>query len=150
MSSIYTYHQDIIDELIRWIAQQHDNPVTTAMVAERAGFSLWHMQRVFKQRTGITLGKYIKDVKLGKAVLELIKGNEPVIITALQNGYESQQTFTRAIKNYTGLTPGGIKQLHDEQKRNLLEWLLKRTSHQCHREIDQQLQAAKAACNRES
>ncbi|MBN3123896.1 helix-turn-helix domain-containing protein [Pectobacterium brasiliense] len=123
MPSIYTYHQGIIDELIRWIAQQHDNPVTTAMVAERAGFSRWHMQRVFKQRTGITLGKYIKDVKLGKAVLELIRGNEPVIITALQNGYESQQTFTRAIKNYTGLTPGKIKRLPDEQKMHLLEWV---------------------------
>ncbi|QHB32857.1 helix-turn-helix transcriptional regulator [Yersinia canariae] len=128
MSSVHDYHQDIIDELIRWIAQQHDKTITTAIVAERAGFSHWHMQRIFKQRTGITLGRYIKNIRLGKAVFELIKGNETVIIIALQYGYESQQTFTRAIKSYTGLSPGVIKRLPNEQKMSLLEWVLNQNS----------------------
>lgn len=124
MSSVHVYHQDIIDELIRWIAQLHDKSVTNATVAERAGFSHWHMQRVFKQQTGVTLGKYIKDVRLGKAVLELIEGKESVINIAVQYGYESQQTFTRAIKNYTGLNPGEIKRLPEEKKKNLLHFVM--------------------------
>lgn len=82
------------------------------------------MQRVFKQHTGVPLGKYIKDVRLGKAVLELIQGREPVIIIAVKFGYESQQTFTRAIKNHTGLNPGEIKRLPDAKKLRLKKTIL--------------------------
>ncbi|HBC8832992.1 helix-turn-helix transcriptional regulator [Pectobacterium parmentieri] len=124
MSSVHDYHQDIIDELIGWIAQQQGRPITTVIVAEHAGFSLWHMQRIFKKQTGITLGRYIKNLRLDQAALELIKGNEPVLSIALEHGYESQQTFTRAIKNYTGLNPGEIKRLPDDEKMSLLKWVM--------------------------
>ncbi|HEA5033021.1 TPA: helix-turn-helix transcriptional regulator [Salmonella enterica subsp. enterica serovar Typhimurium] len=124
MSSVHDYHQNIIDDLLEWVAQQQERPITIAIVAKHAGFSPWHMQRVFKKQTGITLGRYIKNLRLGQAALELIKGNEPVLAIALEHGYESQQTFTRAIKNYTGLSPGEIKRLPDVEKVSLLKWVM--------------------------
>lgn len=121
MSSVHHYHQNIIDELLRWIVQQSNTSITISLVAERAGFSRWHLQRLFKKYTGMTLGKYIKNIRLDQAIIELIKGNDPIIFIALQCGYESQQTFTRAIKGYTGMNPGEIRRLPDKQKMSLLK-----------------------------
>lgn len=121
MASVNDFHQNIIDELFRWIAQQPDKPINIYLVAERAGFSRWHLQRIFKKHTGITLGKYIKNTKLDQAIIELINGNEPIIFIALQYGYESQQTFTRAMKSYIGMNPGEIRRLSEEQQMHLLK-----------------------------
>lgn len=46
---------------------------------------------------------------LDQAIIELIKGNEPIIFIALQYGYQSQQTFTRALKSYIGMNPGEVR-----------------------------------------
>lgn len=60
------------------------------------------------------LDKYIKNIRLDQAIIALIKGNYPIIFIALQYGYESQRTFTRAIKCHTGMNPGEIRRLSDE------------------------------------
>ncbi|WP_300004382.1 helix-turn-helix transcriptional regulator [uncultured Cedecea sp.] len=121
MASVHDFHQNIVDELFLWIAQQPDKPISISLVAERAGFSRWHFQRMFKKHTGMTLGRYIKNIRLDQAIVELITGDDPIIFIALQYGYESQQTFTRAIKSYTGMNPGEIRRLSDEQKMSLLK-----------------------------
>lgn len=121
MASVDNFHQNIVNELFKWIAQQSDKPINIYLVAERAGFSRWYFQRMFKKHTGMTLGRYIKNTRLDQAIVELIKGNEPIIFIALQYGYESQPTFTRAIKGYTGMNPGEIRRLSDEQKMRLLK-----------------------------
>lgn len=120
MAPVDNYHQNIIDELFRWIAQQPGKPISIHLVAERAGFSRWHIQRIFKKHTGISLGKYIKNTRLDQAIIALIVSSEPIIYIALQYGYESQQTFTRAIKNHTGFNPGEIRRLPYEEKKRYL------------------------------
>lgn len=121
MSSGHHYQQGIVDELFRWIAQQTEKSLDIYQVAERAGFSRWHLQRIFKKHTGITLGRYIKNTRLEQAMIKLAQTNDPIISIALQYGYESQQAFTRAIKNHTGINPGEIRRLSDEQKMALLK-----------------------------
>lgn len=110
------HHQEIISEIIRWIKLHPATILDTTSVARRAGFSRWHMQRLFKQHTGMTLGRYIKIVRLGYATIDLIKTKSPVIDIAMQYGYESQQTFTRAIKCHTGMNPGAIKRMSRAEK----------------------------------
>lgn len=113
------YHQNIINDLLQWIEKNRDETITTRIIAERAGFSLWHTQRLFKKHTGITLGRYTKIIRLGYGVLDLLEAERTVIDIALQYGYDSSQSFIRSIKNYTGLTPGEIKRLPERKKMKL-------------------------------
>lgn len=115
------HHQEIISEIIRWINLHPATILDTTSVARRAGFSRWHMQRLFKQHTGMTLGRYIKIVRLGYATIDLMKTKSPVIDIAVQYGYESQQTFTRAIKCHTGLNPGEIKRMTQGDKEKFAQ-----------------------------
>lgn len=115
------YHREVIRELIRWINSSPTEILDTRIVARRAGFSRSHLQRLFKQYTGMTLGRYLKIVRLGHAAIDLMKKKAPVIYIAAEYGYESPQTFTRAMKSHTGLNPGAIKRMNREDKDKLEE-----------------------------
>lgn len=93
--------EDIIDEIIQWIDSNLHKPLKIEDVAARAGYSKWHLQRVFAKVKEVNLGKYIRDTKLRLAAKDLTETNEPVIGIAYKYGFDSQQTFTRVFsKNY--------------------------------------------------
>lgn len=51
----------IIDEITQWIDSNLHKPLKIEDVAARAGYSKWHLQRIFVQIKEVSLGKYIKD-----------------------------------------------------------------------------------------
>lgn len=68
-------------------------------VAAKAGYSKWHLQRMFKDITGNAIGAYIRARRLSKAAVALRLTGRPILDIALQYRFDSQQTFTRAFKN---------------------------------------------------
>lgn len=119
MSRLPVFHEEILDEMTGWI---HDHPgasMTITYLAERCGFSRWYLQRLFKRYAGISLGYYIKAVRLEHAANELMKGERTVIDIALEFGYDTQQSFTRATTHYFGRPPGSIRHLTVAEKADL-------------------------------
>lgn len=53
--------EGIIDEITQWIDSNLHKPLKIEDVAARAGYSKWHLQRIFVQVKEVSLGKYIKD-----------------------------------------------------------------------------------------
>lgn len=51
-----------VAELITWIEQNLDKRMMLDDVASRAGYSKWHLQRIFKQETGMPLGTYTGNI----------------------------------------------------------------------------------------
>lgn len=91
--------EDIIDEITQWIDSNLHKPLKIEDVAARAGYSKWHLQRIFVQIKEVSLGKYIRDTKLRLAAKDLTETNEPVMSIAYKYGFDSQQTFTRVFSN---------------------------------------------------
>lgn len=87
--------QTIIYEVTAWIDANIQRPLKINDVAEKAGYSKWHLQRMFQRVMGKNLGNYIRDKKLSLAAKDLIKTTETVMTISQKYGYESQQTFTR-------------------------------------------------------
>ncbi|WP_301334962.1 helix-turn-helix transcriptional regulator [Anaerostipes hominis (ex Lee et al. 2021)] len=56
------------------------------------------MNRIFSERTGITIYKYLQSRRLTIAAEKLIKTNEPITEIAYEAGYDSQQAFSLAFK----------------------------------------------------
>ncbi|MFC0140378.1 helix-turn-helix domain-containing protein [Erwinia mallotivora] len=75
-------------------------------VARRAGYSKWHLQRMFKQYTGYPLGEYIRARRLKKSAERLARGGEPILDVAISFGFDSQQSFNRSFKRQFGQSPG--------------------------------------------
>jgi AraC-like DNA-binding protein/predicted transcriptional regulator YdeE len=79
--------------------------VQTGQVARHAGLSHWHFQRIFKALTNETLKTYIRSRRFSMSLEKLAHGTERILEIALEAGFESQESFTRAFKRAFGVTP---------------------------------------------
>ncbi|QDY44384.1 helix-turn-helix transcriptional regulator [Candidatus Pantoea soli] len=90
-------------------------------IAEFSGYSKWHLQRIFKEHTGISLGEYIKHRKMHASAHDLLDKDNTILFVALLYGYESQQTYTRAFKRYFGISPGWFRNMNSSDRYRLLK-----------------------------
>ena len=88
----------IIRDLLTWLEGHLDQPLSLDNVAAKAGYSKWHLQRMFKDVTGHAIGAYIRARRLSKSAVALRLTARPILDIALQYRFDSQQTFTRAFK----------------------------------------------------
>ncbi|AUX92323.1 MDR efflux pump AcrAB transcriptional activator RobA [Mixta gaviniae] len=95
----------IIRDLLVWLESHLDQPLSLDNVAAKAGYSKWHLQRMFKEVTGHAIGAYIRARRLSKAAVALRLTSRPILDIALQYRFDSQQTFTRAFKKQFTQTP---------------------------------------------
>ncbi|EHB6629550.1 MDR efflux pump AcrAB transcriptional activator RobA [Salmonella enterica subsp. enterica serovar Infantis] len=95
----------IIRDLLIWLEGHLDQPLSLDNVAAKAGYSKWHLQRMFKDVTGHAIGAYIRARRLSKSAVALRLTARPILDIALQYRFDSQQTFTRAFKKQFSQTP---------------------------------------------
>ncbi|MEQ4743392.1 helix-turn-helix domain-containing protein [Klebsiella michiganensis] len=107
--------EDIIDEITQWIDSRLHKPMKIEDISARAGYSKWHLQRIFVQVKEVSLGKYIRDKKLKLAAKDLIETNEPLMGIACKYGFDSQQTFTRVFFKKYKLPP--LRYRHAEKRK---------------------------------
>lgn len=62
---------NIIRDLLRWIDDNLDKPLSLDNVAAKAGYSKWHLQRMFKEVTDQAIGAYIRARRLSRAAVAL-------------------------------------------------------------------------------
>jgi len=89
----------IIRDLLTWLEGHLDQPLSLDNVAAKAGYSKWHLQRMFKDVTGHAIGAYIRARRLSKSAVALRLTARPILDIALQYRFDSQQTFTAPLKN---------------------------------------------------
>ena len=95
-----------IHDLLDWIDNNLDSRLDIETVSRRAGYSKWHLQRIFKEHTGSPLAEYIRAQKLQKSVERLAQSDEPILNVAIALGFDSQQSFNRSFKRQFGQAPG--------------------------------------------
>jgi AraC family multidrug resistance transcriptional activator len=105
-------HDIIIQDLVTWIDDNIKQPLKIDDVAARAGYSKWHLQRMFQRITHKSLGHYIRDKKMELAAHDLIDGSESVIDISVKYGYDSQQSFTRTFAKKYHVPPATFRRLN--------------------------------------
>ncbi|MBK4724955.1 MULTISPECIES: MDR efflux pump AcrAB transcriptional activator RobA [Erwiniaceae] len=103
----------IIRDLLVWLESHLDQPLSLDNVAAKAGYSKWHLQRMFKDVTSHAIGAYIRARRLSKAAVALRLTSRPILDIALQYRFDSQQTFTRAFKKQFAQTPAWYRRSSD-------------------------------------
>jgi AraC family transcriptional regulator len=77
-----------------------------AELAASAGVHPVHLARSFRERYGLSIGEYARQLRLDWAAAQLTATETPVALVAAEAGFADQSHFTRAFKQHTGLTPG--------------------------------------------
>jgi AraC-like DNA-binding protein len=83
--------------------------LTLEDVAAETGVSPFHLCRVFKARTGLTIHRYVDRLRLRQAAHRLLDPRTDLTRLALELGYSSHSHFTTAFRREFGLPPSAAR-----------------------------------------
>lgn len=103
MGDAYADRVDLVADHIR---THLDGELTLDALARRAHFSPYHFHRIFKARTGETLGEFVRRARLERAVY-LMRGAPGRTLTgiAYEVGYSAPSDLSRVFKQVYGIAP---------------------------------------------
>lgn len=85
--------------------------LSLTMLANVGGFNASYLSRLFKQIYEITITDYIFEKRMNLAEQLLMSTNRKIQDIALQTGYLSSHSFTRAFRSFKGVTPQEYREL---------------------------------------
>ncbi len=93
-----------------YIESHLTDEMSVATVCDQFSFSSWQFQRIFRALTGDSVGNYLRGRRLTLAAEMIVKKREIGFLdVAIATQFGSQEAFTRAFKNYFGVTPGNLR-----------------------------------------
>jgi AraC family transcriptional regulator len=105
------YHERIVRTLA-YIQRHLDDELELENLAAVAAFSRFHFHRVFRGLVGESLQEHICRLRLERAAQRLKQGDGPIIGIALEAGFETHESFTRAFGTMFGVPPSGYRAAH--------------------------------------
>ena len=90
---------------INYIEENLHEELTLEQIARQCHMSKYYLSHVFSQSQGISVGKYVLQVRVNKSMRLLRDTVTPVKEIAEQVGFHDASYFIRAFKKETGLTP---------------------------------------------
>ncbi len=94
-----------VQKLQAYMEQNIYKSITLKELADVAGYSPWHMARIFKDLTGKTPFDYLRGLRLTKAALYLRDNDAKILDVALDFVFDSHEGFTRAFSKEFGVSP---------------------------------------------
>lgn len=96
---------DRIKDLVEHIESNLTEDINVLEISSSFELSPWHFQKLFKSIVGDSIGVYLKHRRLSRAAEELLNAENNILDIAVEFGYNSHESFTRAFKNFFGVTP---------------------------------------------
>ncbi|MCC6926329.1 AraC family transcriptional regulator [Novosphingobium sp.] len=102
--------QRVLDHIDRHL----DQPLDVAGLAAVSAFSPFHFQRQFSALFGLSVGNYIRLLRLKRAGSQLaFRRDETVTAIALDAGYEGNEAFARALRKWLAQSPSELRRRPD-------------------------------------
>lgn len=99
----------LMQSLLSYIEARVGDPPDAADLERVMGISYTHIRDVFKQKSLVPLGRYMLERRINNAAFELIHTRKTILQIAIDFGFESVDTFTRAFRRVTGLNPSAFR-----------------------------------------
>ena len=98
-----------LNKIVDYIEANLQNEISNDTIAEIACCSIYNFQRMFSYIAQTSLSEYIRNRRLTLAAFDIVKGDKRIIDIALSYGYESQDSFSRAFRNFHGALPSTVR-----------------------------------------
>jgi AraC-like DNA-binding protein len=100
---------DLVEETKAVLARSFREPLSLQEIADRIGFSVFHLCRLFRRGTGTTLHHYRNHLRLRTALEEVADPQTDLSALGLDLGYSSHSHFTSAFRQAFGTTPSTLR-----------------------------------------
>ena len=94
-----------LNKALEYIENNLENEVEIKKIAQICVCSEYNIQRVFSVIWGVTFGEYIRNRRLSKAAVDIRETDMRIIDIAFKYNYESADAFSKAFKNFHGISP---------------------------------------------
>lgn len=94
-----------IEAVLDYIHCHLDESLNLVGLAEKSCWSRWQLQRIFGEETGLTVAQYVRELRLSQAAEMLLSSNQRHLDVALECGFDSEISFSRAFKQMFACSP---------------------------------------------
>jgi AraC family transcriptional regulator len=108
-------HYDLVQATCAHLGQTSRQNQSLKSIATAVGASVFHLSRVFRRVTGLTIHRYRNELRLRDAVVALENSNQDLLTIALASGYSGHSHFTAAFRQAFGVTPSGFREQRGER-----------------------------------
>ena len=98
-----------LNESINYIEENLAGEISYEVISKIARCSFYNFQRMFSYIADKPLSEYIRSRRLTMAAFDLLNSTDRIVDIALKYGYESQDAFTRAFKNFHSVLPSSVR-----------------------------------------
>lgn len=102
------YEQALLSTILHIQTHLEQNLELDALAA-RVGFSPFHFHRVFRQVIGEPVKEYIRRLRVDRAAYRLKVSEETILQIAIDAGFKTHESFTRAFQRQFGVTPSRFR-----------------------------------------
>jgi len=98
------YHNPLIHSISKFISEHLQEAISLDILAEQVHLSKYHLERVFKAATGVTIHNFVTQKRLIMAC-ELIWSGTPLNELCFLCGFQNYSSFFRNFKSVYGISP---------------------------------------------
>lgn len=102
--------QELVQEVDRCIRAQEDEGLTLRHLAQKLGYSEYHVSHMFRRVSGMQPRDYLRGRRLAFALRDVRDTEDSLLTIALRYGFSSHEAFTRAFKDAYGVAPSRYRQ----------------------------------------
>lgn len=97
--------RNLLNKIYQVIRDDFSVAERISSLAQSCGFSESHLRTEFRKQTGMSLGSYLRRIRIERACALLVNSSERISEIANDCGYHSIYSFSRSFKNEVGETP---------------------------------------------
>lgn len=102
-------HDDVVRSVLLYCEEHLADPLDLVELAAIAGLSPHHFHRVFRHVTGENVKAWIRRQRLEHAVYRMKVSTDTILQIAVESGFATHESFTRAFVRQFGLTPSRFR-----------------------------------------
>ncbi len=101
---------DTVSEIILKMQKNYSKNLTLADLAEKFGYSVPYLSKLFKEKTGMTFRRNLRKIRIDEACRLLCNTNDKIWVVSNTVGYTDVDFFCRIFKEDTGVTPSEFRE----------------------------------------
>lgn len=102
---------EAMEQTRAFLARNWSRPLTLADISARIGFSPFHLCRIFRQSTGLSLHGYLTQLRVRGALEAIARGPDRLADIARNCGFANHSHLTRGFRAVFGLTPSQARRI---------------------------------------
>lgn len=118
-------HAEIVHAVKAYIAAHFGESLTLDEIAAAVHASPYHLCRVFRRQTGVTIHHYLNQMRLRTSLEYVAQGDTSLTEVGLALGYSSPSHFSRAFKREFGMPPSELRRSASRRRLRELSKIVK-------------------------